>query len=251
MVMDIVTSLATSRLIAQQRAMDVTANNLANANTPGYRTTRVLFSDWIDRAALRGANVPAGDRTVVYTQDRATWRETQPGTLTHTSNPLDLAITGPGYFTVSTPNGPRLTRDGRFGRLPDGTLADSNGNAVLDSGGQPILLGASDTRISVTADGSVSSENGSLGRIGVVEPADPMRLSAEGATTFVADTATAPSANPAIVQGSVEESNVQPVMEITRMIDNTRQFQLITQFVQAEADRQQSVIDKVLPQAGA
>jgi flagellar basal-body rod protein FlgF len=249
--MDIVASLATSRLVAQQRAMDVTANNLANANTPGYRTTRVQFSDWIDRSAGNRAGAPAGDRTVVYTQDRATWRETQQGTLTHTSNPFDLAITGSGYFTVSTQNGPRLTRDGRFGLLPDGTLANSSGDAVLSTTGQPILVSPADTRISIAGDGSVSSENGPLAKIGVVEPDDAMKLAAEGATNFVPNTTTTPSANPAIVQGAIEESNVQPVMEMTRMIDNTRQFQLIMQFVQAESDRHQSVIDKALPPAGA
>jgi Flagella basal body rod protein len=122
--MDITTSLAASRLVAQQRAMDITANNIANANTPGFRTERVQFSDWIDR---QPASAPGG-RTVTYTQDRATYRESQPGTLTHTANPLDLALTGEGYFTVNTKAGPRLTRDGRFGLMPDGTVADSNGN---------------------------------------------------------------------------------------------------------------------------
>src|SRR6202035_564936 len=101
--MDITIALAASRLVAQQRAMDITANNIANANTPGYRAERVQFSDWIDQQP--GTASP-------------------PGTLTHTANPLDLALTGDGYFTVNTKAGPRLTRDGRFGLLPDGTLAD-------------------------------------------------------------------------------------------------------------------------------
>ena len=78
-----------------------------------------------------------------------------------------------------------------------------------------------------------------------------MKLSAEGATAFVSNAATAPAANPGIVQGAIEESNVQPVLEMTRMIDNARQFQLVTQFVQAEADRHQSAIDKLLPPGGA
>ena len=245
--MDIVTSLAASRLAAQQRVMEVTANNIANANTPGYRTERVQFSDWIDRQSRAGSGVPAGDRTVVYTQDRATWREAQAGTLTHTSNTFDLALTGSGYFTVNTKTGPRLTRDGRFGLTPDGTLADSNGNAVLNTNGRPILISAADTNISIAADGSVSSENGPLGKIGVVQPADLMRLSAEGATNFTSSVATSAVAAPGIVQGAIEESNVQPVLEVTRMMDNARQFEMVTQFVQAEADRHQSAIDKLLP----
>lgn len=243
--MDITTSLAASRLIAQQRAMDITANNIANANTPGYRTERVQFSDWIDPQPGT-ANVPGGN-SVVYTQDRATYRETQAGAITHTGNTFDLAIAGDGYFTVATKNGPRLTRDGRFGLLPDGTLADGSGNAVLDTNGQPIKLSPSDTRVSISGDGSISTENGQVGKIGVVQPSDPMKLQAEGSTNFVANTPTSPVASPGVVQGATEGSNVQPVLELTRMMNDLRQFQFVTQLVQAEGDRQQQTIEKLLP----
>jgi flagellar basal-body rod protein FlgF len=243
--MDITTSLAASRLVAQQRAMDITANNIANANTPGYRTERVQFSDWIDQQPNTAS--PPGGHSVTYTQDRATYRESQPGSITHTGNPFDLALSGDGYFTVNTKTGPRLTRDGRFGPLPNGTLADSAGNAVLDTTGKPIQLASTDTQITIAGDGTVSTENGEVGKIGVVQPADPMKLRAEGATHFVSDTTTAPVAAPGIVQGAIEESNVQPVLEVTRMMDTERQFQFVTQLVQAEGDRQQNSIEKLLP----
>jgi flagellar basal-body rod protein FlgF len=243
--MDITNALAASRLVAQQRAMDITANNIANANTPGYRTERVQFSDWIDNQT--GAVQPPGVRGISYTQDRATYRESQPGSLTHTANPFDLALGTDGYFTVNTKNGPRLTRDGRFGPMPDGTLADSSGNAVLDVNGKPIRLAPTDTSVTIASDGSVSTENGQVGKIGVVQPADPMKLRAEGATNFISDGPTAPVAAPSIVQGAIEESNVQPVMEVTRMMNDVRQFQFVTQLIQAEGERQQTTIDKLLP----
>lgn len=225
--------------------MDVIANNMANANTPGFHTERVQFSDWIDKQAGTGS-VPGGG-SVTYTQDRATYRESQPGTLTHTSNPYDLALTGEGYFTVSTKNGPRLTRDGRFGPMPDGTLADTSGNAVLDTSGKPIRIAPTDTQVTISGDGSVSTENGAVGKIGVVQPSDPMKLRAEGGTLFVSDATTTAVTSPGIVQGAIEGSNVQPVLEVTRMMDNERQFQFVTQLVQAESDRQQQTIDKLLP----
>jgi len=243
--MDITTSLAASRLIAQQRAMDITANNIANANTPGYRTERVQFSDWIDQQPRTAS--PPGGHSITYTQDRATYRESQPGTLTHTANPFDVALTGEGYFTVNTKAGPRLTRDGRFGPMPDGTIADSSGNAVLDTTGKPIQIAPTDTQITIAGDGSVFSENGPIAKIGVVQPTDPMKMRAEGATNFVSDATTTPVAAPTMVQGAIEGSNVQPVMEVTRMLDNERQFQFVTQVVQAEGDRQQQSIDKLLP----
>ena len=74
-----------------------------------------------------------------------------------------------------------------------------------------------------------------------------MKLRAEGATNFVSDAATTPVTLPGIVQGAVEDSNVQPVLEVTRMMDNVRQFQFVTQLVQAEGDREQQAIDKLLP----
>lgn len=243
--MDITTSLAASRLLAQQRAMDITANNLANANTPGFRAERVQFSDWID-PQLSASNVP-GSRSITYTQDRATWREPQTGTITHTGNTFDLALSSEGYFTVDTKAGPRLTRDGRFALTPGGTLADSAGNAVLDTAGKPIQISPSDTQISIAGDGSISSENGPLGKIGVVQPSDPMKMQAEGDTHFISSSPTTAVASPGIVQGAVEQSNVQPVMEVTRMMNDVRQFQFVTQLVQAESDRQQSTIDKLLP----
>jgi flagellar basal-body rod protein FlgF len=243
--MDITIALAASRLVAQQRASDVTANNIANANTPGFRTERVQFSDWISQQA-NTASVPGG-RSISYAQDRATYREQQPGTLTHTANPFDLALTGDGYFTVNTANGPRLTRDGRLGPMPDGTLADSSGNPVLDTNGKPIQIGTTDTQVTIAGDGSVTTENGQVGKIGVVRPTDPMKLRAEGATNFVSDAPTVPVTAPGLVQGAVEGSNVQPVLEVTRMMDNERQFQFVTQLVQAEGDREQQTIDKLLP----
>jgi flagellar basal-body rod protein FlgF len=250
--MDLPSSIATSRLVAQQRTIDVIAANIANANTPGFKTERVLFNDWLARqqgdAVPPGA--PRGERSIAFTQDRATWREQQPGTLTRTGNSFDLALTGDGWFTVNTPAGPRLTRDGRFGLMPDGTLADGAGNPVLDANGQPIQFAPTETRITIAGDGTISSENGQLGRVGVVQVSDPMRMAAEGNTLFRADAPTTQATTPAIVQGAIEDSNVQPVQEVTRMIDGLRQFQFASQLIQAESDRAQAAIDKILPQSG-
>lgn len=244
--MDITTSLAASRLVAQQHMMDITANNIANANTPGYRTTRLVFSDYVDRQA--GIDAPRGAKYVTYSQDRATWREAQAGTITHTGNTYDLALSSDGYFQVRTPAGTRLTRDGRFDLAANGTLIDSSGHAVLGTNGQPVQIPPGDTQVSISGDGSISTESGQVGQIAVVQPDDPYKLKAEGGTTLRFDGTTTPVASPGIVQGAIEESNVQPALELTRMLDNERQFQMVTQLVQAEGDRQQNMIDKLLPQ---
>lgn len=241
--MELTSYVALSYLTAQQRALDVTATNLANAGTSGFKAERVLFSDWLGKQS--GTDGSRGSKPVAFVQDRATYRDTMAGALQHTGNPLDLAVGGDGFFTVQTPRGPRLTRAGRFAPQPDGKLTDTAGNALLDSGGQPMRISPADLTLTITADGVLSSENGQLGRIGVVQPGDTGRMQAEGATTFRADNATTPVAQPRVIQGAIEDSNVQPVIEMTRMMASLRNFQFTSQLVQNEAERQQSAIDKL------
>jgi len=242
--MNIASLVAASRLVAQERSIEVSAMNLANVNTPGFQASRVQFSAWFNQQQT-GAALP-GEAKIAYAQDRATWRDTQSGALSQTGNPYDLAVRNGGYFTVATDRGPRLTRDGRFGPLPNGTIGDTAGNALLDVNGKPMQVTPGDTRITITADGAIASENGPLGKIGVVKPADPMKLQAEGSTLFRADTPTSQVAVPGVVQGVVEGSNVPPVLEVTRMMNDLRDYQFTTQLIQSEDDRIQSTIDKTL-----
>lgn len=243
--MENATTIALSRLIAQQRGLDVTATNLANSGTPGFRAERVLFSDWLAREPAGGE--PPGGETLSYTQDRATYRDHQPGTLRHTSNPLDLAMAGDtGWFTVQTAGGPRLTRAGHFALNAGGTIIDEQGNALLDATGRPLQVTPSDTRISVAGDGTVSSENGQIGRIGVVEPQDVNKLQAEGGRLFASASGTTPVATPRVVQGAMEDSNVQPIAEMNRMMNDLREFQFTSQIIQGEDDRQNGAIDKIM-----
>jgi flagellar basal-body rod protein FlgF len=247
--MDLNSSIAASRLVAQERATDVTAANIANADTPGYKAERMVFSDWL--SLQDGTNAPSGGQTIAFTQDRASWRDTSSGPIRHTGNPLDLAISDAGWFTVSTARGPRLTRDGRFQLQADGSVANTEGDALLDTGGRPIKIASTDTKLTVAGDGTLSSENGQIAKIGIVQPQDTMRLVAEGGTLFRSDAPTTPVTTPKIVQGATEGSNVQAVVEVTRLIDDERQFQFIAQFVQAESDRQKDAVDKLLPAEGS
>ena len=238
--MDNITSIALSRLVAQQRATDVTATNLANAATPGFHAERLVFSDWL-------VKTPGGapGSTLAFTQDRATYRDSQTGPLQHTGNPLDLAIGGDGYFSVQTPNGVRLTRAGNFTLNASGNIVDMNGNALLDSNGRKLQLAPTDTDLTISAGGAISSSNGVVGKIGVVTPTNPQGLQAEGGQLFSVNGATAAVASPKLVHGAIEGSNIQPTLELTRMMNDMREFQFTTQLVQAEADRQQSAIDKL------
>lgn len=241
--MDNTSAIVLSRLTVQSRAMDIVAGNLANMGTPGYRAERPVFADWL--LAQSRTTAPAGDRVLAFVQDRATWRDRAEGTLTHTGNPLDLALSGPGYFSVQTPAGVRLTRAGRFTLQSDGTIADEEGHALLDVNGQTLRAGPADVNLTVAADGAITSRNGPIGKIGVVAPSDPNRITAEGSRLFRADVATAPVAAPKLIQGAVEESNVAPMAELTRMLATQRDFEFTTQFLEAEQQRQQTAIDRI------
>jgi flagellar basal-body rod protein FlgF len=243
--MENITSVALSRLVAQSRGLEVTATNLANANTPGFRAERTVFSDWMAREPTRG--LPKGGRDLAYAQDVETYRDTTVGTRTHTANPLDIAIGNPGgWLTVLTPKGPRLTRAGHFELGTDGTIIDENGNALLDVAGNKLQTAPTDTELTIAADGSLSGADGQIGQIGVVQPTDSTKMQAEGGHLLAAGSPTAAVAAPQIIQGALEDSNVQPIGELTRMMNDMREFQMTTQMIQAEIDRQNGAIDKIM-----
>jgi flagellar basal-body rod protein FlgF len=240
-----ITDLALSRLVAQDRALEVTANNLANANTPGYRAERTIFAAWIAREPQRG--LPAGERDLDYAQDRATYRDGSAGPRVHTGNPLDIAIGDPqAWLSVMTPGGTRLTRAGHFELAADGTLVDEDGDALLDVNGRKLQTDPADPALTISGDGTISASSGSIGQIGVVRPSNPASLTPEGGHRMRADGPTTPVAAPQIQQGALEDSNVQPIGELTRMMNDVREFQMTTQLIQAELDRESSAITKIL-----
>lgn len=234
-----------SRMAAQLRATAVIAHNLANADTPGFHASRPVFAEHL--AAAR-ATLPAGARHLHFTWDRATWRDTDPGPLRQTGNPLDVAIAGEGYFAVETPRGERYTRAGRFTLSADGTIVDMGGHPVLSDAGRPIRLAPGEGEITIAADGTISGRNGEIGRLRVVRFADPQALQAEGERLFAAPPGVDPEPldRPRLVQGVLEGANVNPVLEMVRMTEELRQFQFAVRLAEAENERIGSTLDRLL-----
>jgi flagellar basal-body rod protein FlgF len=234
-----------SRLSAQLRSQNLAAHNLANADTPGYRATRPVFAE--HPALQRDTRRIPGSREVDYTWDRASWRDETAGPITRTGNPLDVAISGEGYFAVDTPRGERFTRAGRFTIAPDGRLVDQGGNPVMNEAGNPIAISPGDTRIEIQGDGSIRSENGDIGRLRVVRFGNNQNLRSEGDRLFdAAGQQAEPIDRPAVVQGAVEGSNVQSVIELTRMMAELREFQIASQFADREGERIQTTVERIL-----
>ena len=233
--------LALSRQAALERQMATVANNLANATTTGYRAEHMVFEETLHRA---------GRQRVAFVQDVGLARDLSPGPITQTGNPLDLAIEGSGYLAFATDGGTGYGRAGRLEVAPDGRLVDSNGRAVLDDGGNAILLAADETAISIAGDGTVSGGNGPIARIGVYGFANEQALRRAGDGLFTTTGPAAPAEGARVVQGALEGSNVQPVLEMTTMLASVRAFEGAQRLLDTEHELERQAIERAARAAG-
>ena len=235
--------IALSRMIVQQRALEVRATNIANTGTPGFKAETVLFSDYL--LHQKGVVTPPGGRTVQMVQDRATWRDFGQGHVTKTGNSLDLALQGEGFFAVETARGERYTRAGRFSLSAGGQVVDMAGNPVLGTDGRAINVPPNIGAITVASDGTLSSDAGQIGKFRVVQFDDQQAMQAEGNSLFATAQPSRDVAVPAMTQGTIEGANIQAIVELTSMMAELREFEFASQFVDGEAQREQSAIDRI------
>ncbi|MDR3535129.1 MAG: flagellar basal-body rod protein FlgF [Acetobacteraceae bacterium] len=235
--------IALSRMVAQQRALDVRASNIANADTPGFKAESVMFSDYL--VQQKGLSMPPGSRAVQMVQDRATWRDPQQGQMVKTGNTLDLALRSDGLFAVQTPRGQRYTRAGRFSLSPSGQIVDMGGNTLLGTDGRPIIVPPDSTNLTVASDGTISTDDGPIGKFRIVQFDDQQSMQAEGNLLLNTSQPARAMAQPDVVQGAVEGANVQPITQLTQMMSETRDFEFASQFIDAEGKREQSAIDRI------
>src|SRR6266446_9743135 len=240
-----------SRQMVLERQMDVEANNVANVNTNGYKADRSMFQEYLASGAHED-NFLTPDRRVSYVQDRATFHDFSQGAVEETRNPLDVAIDGGGFLVVQTPAGERYTRDGALQINNQGQLVTAGGNPVLGNSG-PIVFQPTDKQVSIAADGNVTVLEGTnridsvRGKLRLVSFAQAQRLLKEGSNLYSAGTgATAqPDTASRVRQGFVEKSNVNSVVEMSRMIEVTRTYTQIANMLQQQSDLQKTAIDKL------
>ena len=231
--------IALSRQMALRRRMDVIAHNVANLNTTGFKGEAMLLEPVIERSAGR-------DR-LAFVQDFATVRNLTPGPMITTNNPLDLAIDGDGYFVVETADGPRYTRAGQFQLNDAGELVTTAGDPVLGEGGARLVLPSDTQTVVIASDGTMSSPDGVLGRIEVVAFADEQTLRRAGGGLFVTDQAPEPGPEATrLVQGTLETSNVQPVLEMTEMMSTSRAYQSTQRLIETHHELQRQAIQRTL-----
>ncbi|MDR3562508.1 MAG: flagellar basal-body rod protein FlgF [Negativicutes bacterium] len=247
---------AGSGMMAESIRNDVTANNLANANTVGYKKDVTVVKDFRSML-LNRINDGSGQANIGSIGVGAIVDTIAPdqsaGSMRFTGNNLDVAIEGKGFFTVDTPNGVRYTRNGAFSLNSQGDLVTRDGYRVLGTGG-PINL-ADAKKITISEDGRVMTSNDTQGAAGyneagtlqIVTFADEKQLSKEGANLFQASPGAQTDQSTALVrEGTLEQSNVNVVSEMVNMIAGYRAFEIDAKMVQSHDE----LLDKAVNDVG-
>jgi flagellar basal-body rod protein FlgF len=241
-----------SRQMALHRELEIVANNVANLNTTGFKSDGALFEQYLMPVA-RDNGFTGADARLNFVQDRATWLDLGQGPIQQTSNPLDVAVDGTGFLVVQTPRGERYTRNGALQINNNGDLVTSEGFQVAGESG-PITFQNTDRDITVNNDGSIRVREGasatadsSRGKLRLVDFANPQQLKKDGSSTFQADPNQPPRAatDSRVVQGAVEKSNVQGVLEMTRLIEVSRSYTEVAAILQQQGDMRRDAISRL------
>lgn len=237
---------AASGLKGQQVRLDTLASNIANASTPGYKSTRVDFKDALYTTMKSPVLLNAADNNLLAGSGvllDATTVDWGQGANVETGQPLDFAVEGEGFFQVETGGGQVLyTRSGNFTAAVidnENYLVTPQGYFVLDSEGQRLKLPANGASFSVTDKGVISTTEGEFGKIGIVRFNNPGGLTAEGNANYsVTDASGQPEAdeNSIVVQGKLENSNVDLAQELTLLIRSQRAYSLASRALTTSDD---------------
>ncbi|QBR70703.1 flagellar biosynthesis protein FlgF [Beijerinckiaceae bacterium] len=212
---------------ALERRLTTIATNIANQTTPGYRAEEVDFKTLISRA---------GSSPVAYASRGDTYISRQPGVATKTGNPLDVAVHGDCWIALQGPAGTVYTRDGRMRMQPNGALQSVNGYGVLDAGNSPIALDPNGGPITIAQDGMITQGSLQIGAIGLFKLdrlAKLKRFDNSGVTSGGAATPVLDFTENGIAQGYVEEANVNPILEMAKLIMVSRSFESVSSAIES------------------
>lgn len=229
-----------SRQVALQRQMDTIANNIANMSTPGFRSHNMVFTEHMEK--MRGNPDPLS-----MVLDYGQYQVTESGPLKQTGNPLDVAVHGPGWIGIQTAEGGvQYTRSGNFQIDATGTLMDGRGRPVAPAGGGgTIVIPPNATAVEISEDGTISTPEGQIGQIMMVEFENVQLLEPQGNGLYRTEADPLPVTQSRLMQGMIEGSNVNPITEMTRMIEVSRAYQSTHRMLQAEHERQRTMIQKL------
>lgn len=267
-----------SGAIAQQRQVETIANNVANANTPGFKKDQVVFKEYLaalEKGDQQGVDLPEKDwkpedfyrsynAEDAFVKVDGTYANFEQGQLTPTGNFFDNALNGPGFYEVLTPNGVRYTRKGAFSINSDGKLVTDQGYLVLSKDAPPVAgadgkmnfasspesraINVGNARFSISLDGEVFSGNNKVGDIALSEFNDVHALKKEGNSLFINNdqqNLKVGDIKTSIHQGFVEQSNVNAVTEMSNLINANRNFESIQRVIKTYDNMSAKAVNEI------
>jgi flagellar basal-body rod protein FlgF len=234
--------VALSAQMALQRRLDTLANNVANTSTVGFRGEEMSFEELVS---------PPGSDPVSFVSKGENHISTKTGEVTQTGNPLDVAVRGNAWLAIQTPTGVAYTRDGRMQMTKEGVLTTLDGYPFLDAGGVPVQLNPTDPPPTINKAGTIEQAGNNLGALGLYRMPQGAKLTRAQGVAVVSDvppTAELDFLNNGVVQGYVEKSNVNPILEMTHLITIQRNFQAVSTMMN---DTESSLTDALKTLAGS
>jgi flagellar basal-body rod protein FlgF len=219
-------------------SLDLLANNVANASTGGYKADREFYSLYAAPEAEDGQTMPLIEKP---------WVDLSQGLIHQTGNPLDLALTGRGFFAVAGPNGPLYTRNGSFQVAADGRLVTADGYPVRGAAGAPLVLHNGRT-VDITNDGTVREDGAVIGKLELVDFTNSDAVVKHGNNYFRAVApGAAPTAPPgtAVQQGKLEASNTGSAEAAVRLVSVMRQFEMLQKAATLGAEMNRAAVEQV------
>ena len=216
-----------SAQVAIDRRMTTIAANIANQSTPGYRAEEVSFQSLVSKA---------GAQPVAFVSQGASFISRRPGVPVKTDNPLDVAVQGKGWLALQTPDGTAYTKDGRMRMDETGALLSVDGYPVLDAGNAGILLDPNAGPPVIAQDGMISQNRRQIGAIGIFHLDESAKLKRYNNSGVMSDLPATPEldfSDNGLAQGYIEGSNINPVLEMAKLITVSRAFESISSATQS------------------
>ncbi len=232
-----------SRQMTLRRELDIAANNIANADTTGFKVEQLLVGTEVGSRARNDFIRPGAS----FVLDNGVGRDFSQGSLQQTGRDLDFAIDGEGvFFRVQDGAGEAYTRDGAFTISPTGELTTKAGNPVLGDGG-PIVIDPAQGPITVAEDGNISQNGVAIGQMGLARFDSLAVLSKDGDGLYRNASNAAPidAAGAQVRQGMLEGSNVNPLVEITQLIEISRAYERATKMIENVQDLSRRSVERL------
>jgi len=243
--MDSVSVIAASGLQSRMQALDLVANNLANSTTGGFKLDQEFYS------LFTAAEDESGTATRLPLVEKQ-WTDFSQGVLAPTGSPLDVAISGRGFFAVKGPSGALYTRNGAFQLSTTGQLTTAEGYEVLDTNGQPIQTN-SQAPLEIDPDGTLKQNGKNIGQLQVADFTDRTVLQKVANSYFSAgnhNTEAIPATGASVQQGRIENSNVAPAESAVRLVGLMRQFEMLQKAITITTDMNKQSLSEVARVSG-